>query len=96
VILSAGIGALVRGILTTLSEASTAVHDFLEFYANVGPLSGKTIISSATFFGAWGLLAAFWRRSSPPLRPVVLASVVLVILGLIGTFPIFFQAFASE
>ena len=92
--LAAGFGALALGILTTLAEGVTSIKDWLQFNDRVGPLSGKTIISVAVFFGAWALLTIVWRRSDPPLRRVAAATAVLVILGLVGTFPIFFQAFA--
>ena len=94
--IAAGIGALVLGLMATLSEASASIHDWLQFNDRVGPLSGKTIIASAAFFAAWGLLSVAWRRSNPALRPVAVATVVLVLLGLVGTFPTFFLAFASE
>jgi hypothetical protein len=96
VVLATGIGALTLGILTTLAEASTGTADFLQFNDRVGPLSGKTIISTAVFFGAWALLTALWRGKNPPLRPVLIATAVLLALGLLGTFPTFFQAFASD
>jgi hypothetical protein len=96
VIVATGVGAFVLGLLTTLNEASTEVHDFLEFDEGVGPLSGKTIIAGAAFFVAWAILHVLWRRSNPPLRTVLIVTGVLLVLGLIGTFPTFFQAFASE
>ena len=94
--LAVGIGAFVLGLLTTLNETSTSVHDFLEFNEPVGPLSGKTIFAVIAFFVSWGVLAALWRRTSPPLRTMLVAAAVLIGLGLLGTFPIFFQVFASE
>ncbi|HEY2937672.1 MAG TPA: hypothetical protein VGJ25_13800 [Gaiellaceae bacterium] len=94
VTLAAGIGVLVLGIVTTLAEASTSVSDGLQWNDRVGPLSGKTIIASAAFFAAWGVLAALWRRSSLPLRPVLVATGILIAFGLLGTFPTFFQTFA--
>ena len=94
--LAAGIGTLVLGIMTTLAEGIVGIHDWLQFNDRVGPLSGKTIIAVAAFFGAWGLLTAAWRRSDPPLKRVAAATAALVLLGLVGTFPIFFQAFAGE
>ena len=94
VTLAAGIGALTLGLLTTLAEASASVASGLKFSDRVGPLSGNTIITVIVFFAAWGALLAVWRRSSPPLRPVLVASVTLIALGLLGTFPTFFQAFA--
>jgi hypothetical protein len=95
-VLAVGIGAFVLGLLTTLSEASTGVHDFLEFSDDVGPLSGKTILAVIAYFGSWGILHAVWRRQNPVLRPVLIAAVALVALGILGTFPTFFQAFASD
>jgi hypothetical protein len=96
VVLATGIGALTLGILTTWSEASTGMHDFLEFDEDVGPLSGKTIIATAAFFVSWALLTALWRRQNPPLRSVFIATAVLLALGVLGTFPTFFTAFASD
>lgn len=95
-VLATGIGAFVLGLLTTLSEASTGVHDFLEFDEGVGPLSGKTIIAVIAYFASWAILQGLWRRQNPALRPIVIATAVLIVLGVLGTFPTFFQAFASE
>jgi hypothetical protein len=96
VLLAAGFGALALGIATTLAEASTSIKDGLQWNDRVGPLSGKTIIAVLVFFLSWGVLGALWRRSSPPLRTVMIAAAVLIGLGLVATFPIFFQAFADE
>ena len=93
-ILAAGIGTLVLGILTTWSEASTGFADALQWNDRVGPLSGKTIISAIAYFGSWGVLHLIWRRSNPQLQRVVMITVLLIALGLIGTFPKFFQQFA--
>jgi hypothetical protein len=95
-VLAAGIGAFVLGLLTTLNEASTAVHDFLEFDEDVGPLSGKTIIAVIAYAASWAVLHGLWRRQNPALRPILIATVALIALGILGTFPTFFQAFAAE
>lgn len=95
-VLAAGIGAFMLGLLTTLNEASTGVHDFLEFDKDVGPLSGKTIIAVAAYVASWAVLHGLWRRENRPLRPILIATAVLIALGVLGTFPTFFQAFASE
>jgi hypothetical protein len=95
-VLAVGIGAFVLGLLTTLNEASTDVHDFLEFDEDVGPLSGKTIIAVIAYVASWAVLHGLWRRQSPALRPILIATAVLVALGVLGTFPTFFQAFAPE
>ena len=95
-VLATGIGAFVLGLLTTLNEASTGVHDFLEFDQDVGPLSGKTIVAVIAYFASWAILHGLWRRQNQALRPMLLATAVLIALGILGTFPTFFQAFASE
>ena len=95
-VLAVGIGAFVLGLLATLNEASTSVHDFLEFDQDVGPLSGKTIIAVVAYLGSWAVLHAVWRRQNRPLRPILIAASVLIALGILGTFPTFFEAFASE
>src|ERR671911_2951898 len=94
--LSVGIGAVVLGFLTTLNEASASVHDFLEFDKDVGPLSGKTIIAVIAYLVSWAVLHGLWRRQNPMLRPILIATVALILLGILGTFPTFFQAFAPE
>jgi hypothetical protein len=81
------------GLVTTLSEASTGIGSALEWNDRVGSLSGKTLITVIVFAAAWVLLHLLWRRGSPPLRAITTASVALIALGLIGTFPTFFQAF---
>lgn len=96
VLLATGLGALVLGILTTINEASEGVHDFLQMYDRVGPLSGKTILAGAVFFGSWGILTAALRRQNPPLKPVLVVTAILLVIGFVMTFPIFFTAFASE
>ena len=95
-LLATGIGALTLGLLTTLSEASTGIHDFLQFTDEVGPLGGKTILAVLAYFGSWAILYGLWRRQNPVLRPILITAAVLTALGILGTFPIFFQAFASE
>jgi hypothetical protein len=92
-VLAGGLGVLCMGIVTTLGEASTGIADALQWNDRVGPLSGKTLITVIVFAVAWGLLTAAWRRANPPLRSIAFASAVLIVLGLIGTFPTFFQAF---
>ena len=84
----------VLGLLTTLAEASTGTKDFLQFNDRVGPLSGKTIIAAAVYFGALLVFGLLWRKRELALRPVFIAAVVLLVLGFLGTFPTFFQAFA--
>jgi cytochrome bd-type quinol oxidase subunit 2 len=94
-LLAVGVGALVLGFLTTINEASTSVHDFLQFDDGVGPLAGKTILAALAYFGALLVFALIWRGRQLALKPVLIVAGVLLLLGFLGTFPIFFQAFAE-
>jgi hypothetical protein len=96
VLLAAGIGAFALGLFTTLAEASAAFRERLVLNAAVGPLSGKTVWATVVFVIAWVVLHVMWRERDRMLRSATTAFVVLTLLGLLGTFPIFFQAFAPE
>jgi hypothetical protein len=96
VFLAAGIGSLVLGILTRLAEARESIKSALQWSASVGPLSGKTIIATIAFFVSWAILAAVLRGRDVNHRSVYIWTAVLLGLGLVLTFPTFFQAFAPE
>lgn len=96
VTIAAGIGALVLGILTLLSEASEGVHEFLEFSERVGPLSGKTVFGTAAFLLSWGGLHVALRDRELDWRPAIGVFLVLLAAALVLTFPPFFQLFESE
>lgn len=96
VMLATGIGVLVLGILTTLGEASTGLHEFLEFSERVGALSGTTIFAVIAFVVSWGGLHMALRDRDLQGRPVITALIVLVAIGLVLTFPPFFQLFESD
>ncbi len=91
--LSAGIATVVLGILTTLSEASDGIKSALEWSKSVGPLSGKTIISSGVFFVLWAILHGVLKDRDFEPRKVFMGTAVLVAIGLVLTFPLFFQLF---
>lgn len=96
VLLAAGIGSFALGLLTTLAEANTGFRERLILNAGVGPLSGKTVWATIIFLIAWAVLYGQMRHRDGLLRSATTAFIVLTLLGLLGTFPIFFQAFASE
>jgi hypothetical protein len=93
-LLAGGIGAFALGLLTTLAEASSAFRDRLVLNAGVGPLSGKTVWATVIFLVAWAVLYGQLRERDGLLRTATIAFVILTALGLLGTFPLFFQAFA--
>jgi len=94
-IISAAIGVFVLGLLTTLSEANTDIHDFLDIKNRVGPLSGKTTFAVVAYLVAWVALApVLWKRTVPFASAMLIAA-ALIALGFVGTFPKFFQLFAE-
>ena len=94
--LAAGFGVLVLGVLTTLAEASVDVKDWLAFSSSVGPLSGKTLISVAAWVVAWIALSLALRGRNISPTAVYWWTGAMVALGLLGTFPSFFEKFASD
>lgn len=94
--LASGIGAVVLGVLTTLAEASATIKDKLELNSRVGPLSGKTIVTLIVYFVSWAILHMTLRDKRPDVKKVFTWVAILVGIGLILTFPTFFQMFAPE
>jgi hypothetical protein len=94
-IIAAGIGALMLGILTTWAEASASFADKLAFSDRVGPLSGKTILTVIAWLIAWAVLHVIYRSRPYETARAVTIALVLIALGVVGTFPTFFQLFGS-
>ena len=95
-LISTGIGAFALGLFTVWSEASTGMHDWLEFDTDVGPLSGKTTMAVVAYLVSWVILAPLLWKRSLPWTTVLIITAVLVFGGFLGTFPKFFEQFASE
>jgi hypothetical protein len=62
----------------------------------VGPLSGKTTVAVAVYLVAWAILAAWWRGRNVRFAQVWTITLILLGLGLLGTFPIFFELFPQQ
>lgn len=93
-LLAAGIGCTVLGTLTTVAEANASFRSALALSSAVGPLSGKTIYAVVAWLLAWVIAAVVMRGKSYDLRPFFIATLVLIAIGLVGTFPLFFDLFA--
>ena len=94
--LAAGIGIFVLSLLTTGAVISGGLKDFLlkwEWGQGVGPLAGKTTIASLAFLLSWGGLHMAWRDKDVNIKKIFMIGLGLGILGAIGTFPTFFEAF---
>lgn len=95
-IIAGGVGAAGLGALTTLAEASADIKEWLDFQSDVGPLSGKTTMAVVVWLVAWLILHLVYRKRPYETRRAFMISIVLVGLGVLGTFPTFFQAFAAD
>lgn len=95
-LLATGIGCFLLGLLTTLAEVSGGFRMLLNFYNPVGPLSGKTTYAVVLYAISWAVLHYVWKGRDNMVRLVLRPFVVLTLLGLLGTFPIFFELFAPE
>jgi hypothetical protein len=94
-IIAGGVGAVALGVVTTLAEASTGVKDWLAWSDRVGPLSGKTILAVVVWLVAWAVLHVALRGRPYETRRALVVSLVLIALGVLGTFPTFFQLFGD-
>jgi hypothetical protein len=93
-IIAAGVGATALGLFTTLAEANEDFKDWLQWNDDVGPLSGKTILAVIVWLVAWAVLHAVLRKSPYETHRAITIAAILIVLGVVGTFPTFFQAFA--
>ena len=91
--LAAGIGSLVLGLMTTLAENVSVISKILNFYNPVGALTGKTLVAIAIWLISWAVLAGKWRTQSVNFGKIYKWTLILVALGLVGTFPPFFDLF---
>lgn len=94
-LVAAGIGATLMGLMTTLSEASTSIANALDWSDAVGPLAGKTIVSAAAFFAVWIVLHLVLNQRNVNLMRVFWIAIILIVIGVIGTMPTFFQIFGT-
>jgi hypothetical protein len=95
-ILAAGVYAVALGFFTTVAEASESFKEKLALDDGVGPLSGKTIYAVVVWIVAWVVLHFVYRDKEVESRKALTTALILIAIGVVGTFPIFFQAFAPE
>lgn len=92
-ILAAGLGSLALGFTTTLAEAIPSVKTAFTFSNAVGPLSGKTIVALIIWIICWAILHNRWKNAQLKLSKVFAVTLILIGLGLVGTFPLFYDKF---
>lgn len=97
-LLSAGIGAVVLGIMIVLAEVSPAVGTWLgsfDLKLGAGPLAGKVLWAVVAYVLSLTGLWVLWRDKEINLKTISIVSFLLIGLGFLLTFPPFFQLFAA-
>ncbi len=95
--LASGIGSLALGILILLTEmkAGAGLKSALAFNSGVGPLSGKTTVAVVAFVLGWIGLHFALRNRQVKLMTSFIITIILVALGMLFSFPPFFELFAN-
>lgn len=83
--LGAGIGAFAMGATVLLNEAGLFAAPAL--YAPAGGVTGRTALAAIVWLIAWGVLHTRWRAREVPAGRVAAATMILIALGVLGTFP---------
>lgn len=97
-LLAAGIGAVVLGIMIVLAEASPAANTWLGSFdpkLGVGALAGKVLWSVVAYAVSLAALWALWRNKDVNLKTISIVAYAMMGLGFLLTFPPFFQLFAA-
>lgn len=95
-LVAAGVGSAAVGVLTTLAEVSPGLKNVLNVYDPVGPLSGKTTVAVVIWLMTWYVLAHYWRVRPPAMQSALVATFILIGVGFVGTFPLFFARFTAH
>lgn len=83
--LAAGIGGFAIGLFVILHEAG--IFSAPAIYRPAGGLSGRTTLAIAAWLIAWAVLHYRWKDRQVDPHRVQLWTVILIVLGLIMTFP---------
>lgn len=86
-ILASGIGAFLMAVFAILADQSPAIKSMMIFWKPTGPLSGVTTCAIVLWLAVWAILHARWRHRSVALARVNAVALVLLVLGLLLTFP---------
>jgi hypothetical protein len=84
-LLAASIGGFAMGLVVLLNEAGVFAAPSL--YAPSGGVSGRTAIAVIVWLVSWGVLHTRWRTRRIEPGGIRMAMLVLLGLGLVGTFP---------
>src|SRR5689334_12975240 len=95
--IASSIGTLVLGIAIVLTEmkAGAGLKAALTWTAPVGPLSGKTGVAVIAFVVSWVALHFAFKNRAVSLTTAFIVTVILLVIGLLLSFPPVFGLFAN-
>jgi hypothetical protein len=95
--IASGIGTFFLGLMIVLTEmpSGAGLKTFLTWVGPVGPLSGKTGVEVIAFLVSWVGLHFYFRNRPIPLTRSFLIAIVLIVVGLLLSFPPVFEIFAG-
>ncbi len=83
--LAAAVGAFAMGLFVVLNEAGLFAAPTL--YGPAGGVTGRTTFATLVWLAAWGVLHARWRARELAPGRVLALTLVLIAVGMLGTFP---------
>lgn len=86
-LLAAGIGAFLIAIFALIADKSAAIKSLMIFYKPTGPLSGVTTSAIVVWLVVWFVLHRLWQNRMVALGRVRAVALILLILGVLLTFP---------
>ena len=94
-LLASGIGSAALGVSTVLAKMTGLLSRMMTLYRPVGPMSGMTAYPVLLWLVAWVVLHFRWRDKEKSFSKVVSLTIMLVLVGLIGTFPPLYEYFSK-
>lgn len=86
----------LQKLMVTGAEMSAGLKIALTWSNPVGPLSGKTGVGVIAWIVSWVILHTLWKDKEMDFGKVFTATLILIALGFLFTFPPFFGLFAAE
>jgi hypothetical protein len=86
-LLSAGIGACALPVFAIVADRVPAFQKWMIFYRPTGPLSGVTTSAIVVWLATWGIFEFRWRKRDVNLRLAIMASLAMLAIGVLLTFP---------
>ena len=94
-LLATGIGCLVLGVLSVLASVFDSLSEALKFYGLADDIGGVSTLMIAAWLLSWLILHQLWKKRQVNFPWVFVFTLILIALGLIGTFPPFDKVFGG-